>query len=447
MQLDSRLVDLRQGSGVSAGVIRLSAGENWTELDLRAASTIGDFVDLISTVELEGRQILASLTQDGIRVEFGDGLPGSLAIADTEGSSTARDLSISNPDGVNAPPIIGDRLSPRVTTQTKISDLDGGNGLDLADGIQILQADAVYAIDLSEAETLGDVIIAINQSGADVRAELNEAEGRIRLRARRSGVDYSVGENGGNAARELGIRSATELTELGDVGRGRGIRLNPDGPDLVIARPDGVALEIDLNGAETINDVINLIRNHPQNQDTLRVLVDLNDFGNGLQLKAPPGADSLTVRQIGVSDAGIRLGLIPPGANAASGGIVGAVDTIVGVDYNSKDAGGALDTLLRMKTAVADGDIPEIERLQAKLDVDLDRASRTRGRVGVWARNLDQLQAVAEDKVIALQAQLSTEIDADLATVISDLTQRQQALEASMRIIGQTAQLTVLNFL
>jgi len=100
-----------------------------------------------------------------------------------------------------------------------------------------------------------------------------------------------------------------------------------------------------------------------------------------------------------------------------------------------------------MKTAVADGDIPEIERLQAKLDVDLDRSSRTRGRVGVWARNLDQLQAVAEDKVIALTAQLSTEIDADLATVISDLTQRQQALEASMRIIGQTAQLTVLNFL
>ncbi len=276
---------------------------------------------------------------------------------------------------------------------------------------------------------------------------MNEAEGRIRLRARRSGVDYSIGENGGDAARELGIRSATELTELDDLGRGRGIRLNPDGPDLVIARPDGVELEIDLNGAETINDVISLIRNHPQNQDTLRVLVDLNDFGNGLQLKAPPGAESLTVRQIGISDAGIRLGLIPPGANEASGGIVGAVDTIIGVDYNPKDAGGALDTLLRMKTAVADGDIPEIERLQAKLDEDLDRASRTRGRVGVWARNLDQLQAVAEDKVIALEAQLSNEIDADLATVISDLTQRQQALEASMRIIGQTAQLTVLNFL
>ncbi len=108
---------------------------------------------------------------------------------------------------------------------------------------------------------------------------------------------------------------------------------------------------------------------------------------------------------------------------------------------------GALDTLLRLQTAVTEGDIPEIERLQAKLDEDLDRASRSRGRVGVWSNNLAQLKAVSEDKVIQLQAQLSQEIDADLTTVISDLSQRQLALEASMRVIGQTSQLTVLNFL
>jgi flagellar hook-associated protein 3 FlgL len=267
------------------------------------------------------------------------------------------------------------------------------------------------------------------------------------LRSLRSGVDYSVGENGGGAARALGIRSATEDTRLEDLGRGRGVVLNSDGPDLIIDRPDGVSLGIDLDGAETIDDVIQRIRNHPQNQDTLRVLVDLNDVGNGLQLKAPPGPAPLTVRQTGISEAGIRLGLIPPGGNEASGGIVGAVDTIIGADYAPRDAGGALDTLLRLKTAVFEGDIPEIERLQAKLDADLDRASRSRGRIGVWSKNLQQLKQVAEDKVIQLTSTLSDEIDADLATVISDLSQRQLALEASMRVIGQTSQLTVLNFL
>lgn len=444
---DSRLIDLRAGKGVTPGVIRLSGGTNWQDLDLRSAATIGDVADLLSDVVIEGRQLAATLTNDGIRVEYADGLSGTLAVDDTAGSTMAEELAIINTDGLVAPPLIGDRLSPRVTPNTKISDLDSGGGLNLASGIQILQGSEVFNIDLDDAETLSDVMIAINRSGADVRAELNEAEGRIQLRSLRSGVDYSIGENGGIAARELGIRSATEETSLGDLGKGRGLVLNPSGPDLLIQRPDGITIDLDLNGAESIDDVINLIRNHPQNQDTLRVLVDLNDFGNGLQLKAPPGGNALTVQQVGLSDAGIRLGLIPPGTNTSSGSIVGSVDTIVGADYVPRDAGGALDTLLRLHTAVFEGDIPEIERLQARLDVDLDRASRTRGRVGVWSQNLDQLRDATETKVIQLQAQLSDEIDADLATVISDLSQRQIALEASMRIIGQTSQLTVLNFL
>ncbi len=443
----SRLVDLKAGKGVTPGVIQLSGGTNWVDLDLRSAATIGDVIDLLNTVELEGRPISATLTTDGVRIEYSDGLAGTLAIADTVGSTTAAELAIANPDGLSAPPIIGDGLSPRVTANTNIADLDNGSGLNLTDGIQILQGDEVFAIDLSNAQTLGDVLIAINRSGADVRAELNQEEGRLRLRSLRSGVDYSVGENGGIAARELGIRSATEETQLKELGKGRGVALNPAGDDLLIIRPDGVQLSLDLDGAETINDVMDLIRNHPANQDTLRVLVNLNDFGNGLQLEAPPGADPLTVRQIGVSDAGTRLGIIPKGASEAVGSLVGSVDAIVGSDYLPKDAGGALDTLLRLHDAVLEGDIPEIERLQKVVDVDLDRASRTRGRVGVWTRNLQQLRASTEDKVIQMKSQLSDEIDADLATVISDLSQRQVALEASMRIIGQTSQLTVLNFL
>ncbi|MFK8113610.1 MAG: flagellar hook protein [Rubripirellula sp.] len=443
----SRLIDVRRGEGIVPGTISLSGGNNWVDLDLSAAATIGDVADLISGVELEGRPILASLTDDGIRIEYADGLAGTLAVRDLEGSTTAEDLGVNNPLGNDAPPLIGDGLSPRVTTATKIADLDGGNGLNLVDGLQVLQGDKAFTIDLADAETLGDVLIAFNRSGADIKAELNEADGQIRLRSLRMGVDYSVGENGGNAARELGIRSATEETRLSELGRGRGVVLNSNGPDLIIARPDGRELGIELNGLETIQDVIVAIRDHPQNQDTLRVLVDLNDIGNGLQFKAPPGTDPLTIRQTGLSDAGIRLGLIPPGASEVSGSVVGSVDTIIGQDYVPRDAGGALDTLLRMQTAVKDGDIPEIERLQAKLDLDLDKASRTRGKIGVWSRNLNELKSATEEKVLQLTDQLSTEIDADLAKVISDLSQRQLSLEASMRIIGQTAQLTVLNFL
>ncbi|TWU60065.1 Flagellar hook-associated protein 3 [Rubripirellula tenax] len=444
---ETRLVDLRKGLGVVPGQIKLSGGGNFVDVDLRSAATIGDVADVLSTVVLDGRKLSATLTDDGIRIEYSDGLAGTLAIEDGIGSTMARDLSIKNPGGVIAPPVIGDRLSPRVTKATKISDLAGGLGVDLSAGLQIKQGDRTFTINFDGAEDLSDVLIAINRSDADVKAELDESGGRIVLRSLRSGVDYSIGENGGQTAAALGIRSADGDTKLTSIGRGRGMTLNSNGPDLTISRPDGRVIQLDLDGTETINDVINRIRNHPDNQDTRRILVNLNDIGNGIQLKAPPGANKLTVRQIGISDAGTRLGLIPTGKSENTGGVVGSVDTIIGTDYATRDAGGALDTLLRLKSAVATGDGNEIERLQAKIDVDLDRASRTRGQVGVWTQTLDQLKATTESRVIQLKGQLSDEVDADLTTVISELSQRQVALEASMRVIGQTSQMTVLNYL
>tara|TARA_R110002049_G_scaffold305056_1_gene501012 strand:- start:60493 stop:62448 length:1956 start_codon:yes stop_codon:yes gene_type:complete len=447
LDLNTRLVDMRGGRGVEAGAIRISGGGDWTEFDLRNASTIGDVVDIIDGAQIDGRALSVSIGTDSFRIEYADGLSGTLAVSDGLGSKMAEQLAVDNPDGIDAPPLIGDRLSPRVTANTKISDLNGGLGIDLTGGIRIEQSNETYDIDFGDAETVGDILIGINRSSADVKAELNEEEGRIRLRALRSGVDYSVGENGGVAAESLGIRSATEQTRLEDLGRGRGLVLNNDRPDLLIVRPDGVELELELGDAATIEDVITLIRDHPLNQDTRRVLVDLNDVGNGLQLKAPPGAGSLTVRQIELSDAGIRLGLIPPGTNESTGSLIGSVDTIIGQDYDPRDAGGALDSLLRLEQAIRDGDIPEIERLQQRVDIDLDRSSRTRGRIGIWSQTLQGLETTLQSNATELKSQLSDEVDADLATVISELNARQAALEASMRFIGQASQITLLNYL
>lgn len=443
----SRLVDVNQGEGVTPGIMRLSGGGNWIDLDMRDASTVGDVIDLISAVELDGRAITASIVGNSLEIDYADGLAGTIAIDDGVGSSIASDFGLLNPAGLISPPILSAPVPPRVTTQTLISDLANGTGLDLSDGIQIQQGDTTFTIDFTGAETLSDVLIAINRSGADVEARLNEAEQRVVIHSRRSGIDYSIGENGGTAASELGIRSADEFTLLEDLSKGRGIQLNPAGPDLTILRPDGVQLDLELGGAETIQDVIDIIRNHPLNQDTLRVLVDLNQFGNGLQISAPPGVGQLTINQSGNSNAGVQLGLIPEGQLSVTGGIVGAVDTIAGVDYAPRDAGGALDTLLRLKDAVRDGDISEIERLQAVLDIDLDRSTRIRGRVGIWSQTLDRLHTVSENDLVQMQRQLSDERDAEIATVISDLNQRQISLEASMRLLGQTSQLTVLNFL
>lgn len=443
----TRLPDLNSGDGVTPGVLRISDGNEWQTVDLRHAATIGDVKELLEAIDLDGRSLTATISSDTFRIEYSDGLAGTLAIADAEGSRMAKELGIENPSGLQPPPLETDPLTPRVNAATRLADLAGGAGIDVSDGIRIRQGEKTFQVDLSEAETIADVIDAINRSGADVAAELDRSVGRLQIRALRSGVDYSIGENGGTAATDLGIRSATGQTTLAELGRGGGVELSPSGPDLVITRPDGVVLELEIDGAETVDDVIGLIRNHPQNQDASRVLVDLNEFGNGIQIDAPPGADPLRIEQTLRSNAGERLGLIPAGQDSVEGVTNGSVDSVIGDDFLPREPADTFDTLLRLETAVRGGDFAEMERLLERLDVDFNRASRARGRVGIWTQNLETLRDVANDDVVALKSQLSDEVDADLATVISDLTQRQVAMEASLNLIGRSAQLTVLNFL
>jgi len=196
LNADTRLIDMKQGAGVQAGVLTVSDGDNFVELDLRQAATIGDVADIMRSADLDGRSLSVTLGADSITVQYADGLPGTLAIKDAPGSRLASDLLISNPEGFHAPPLIGDRLSPQVTAGTPLADLNNGVGLDLSDGLVIDRGNERFNIDFSDAETIGDVVIAINRSDAEVRAVLNETQGRIELHALRSGVDYSVGENG-----------------------------------------------------------------------------------------------------------------------------------------------------------------------------------------------------------------------------------------------------------
>ncbi len=444
---DTRLVDARAGKGVTTGVIRISNGGGWQEVDLTAAATINDVKDIMETIDVGGRKLSVTILNDGFQIEYQDGLPGTLAIDDLPGGTMAKQLNIENADGLDPPPLVASGLTPRVTLTTKLSTLRGGAGMDVSAGLRIQQGEQEFVVDLSEAETLGDVVIAINRSGADVQAVLDEAEGRIDIQARRAGVDYSIGENGGLAATNLGIRSSTRETTLASLGHDEGILNSAEEAELTIVRPDGTQLDLEFENLRTVGDVLDAINNHPDNQDTRRIVASLATNGNGIQLVAPPGANPITIRQPANGTAGLQLGLIPAGVDESTGVTEGGVAVLLGENYAPKEAGGAIDSLLRLEAATRSGDVREIGRLQAKIDSDLDRTVSARGRVGVWSQNLDILRDSASNQVVSLNEQLSLAIDTDFAKVVSDLNARQTSLEATMRLVGQTSQLSVLNFL
>jgi flagellar hook-associated protein 3 FlgL len=81
------------------------------------------------------------------------------------------------------------------------------------------------------------------------------------------------------------------------------------------------------------------------------------------------------------------------------------------------------------------------------LDDDFDRLIFARAEVGARERTFDTIRRRHENEEVELKSSLSNEIDADLVQTISDLTARQASIEATLRLVGQSLQLSVLDFL
>ncbi|GAA4434293.1 hypothetical protein [Bremerella cremea] len=198
-----------------------------------------------------------------------------------------------------------------------LGETDGGSGttFDADAGVQIQNGNETTTLTFEDVETVEDLLNVFNGAGIGLVAEINAAGDGINVRSNVSGGDFSIGENGGQTATQLGLRSFTSDTVLSDLNFGRGVN-GTDGTDLTITRNDGVELEIDLATAKTVGDVLNLINNHPKNLDGANAIVArLSEFGNGIEIvdDNPPGFNRLTISQGVLSQAGVDLGLIPPG--------------------------------------------------------------------------------------------------------------------------------------
>jgi len=438
------------GEGITLGSIEVSDGSTASVIDLSSAATVDDIARLIEANPPAGRTITATVTATGLTIAIDVPGGGSLTIRDLPGGTTADDLGIlTSIAGVGTTPVVGDDLNPTMRLTTLLADLQTIAPLDLTSGLQIVNAGATYTIDTSAAQTVEDLLNLINYSGAGALAEIAPTGDRLVVRSRLSGADFSIGENGGTTATQLGIRSLTTSTALADLNSGLGVT-GITGADFTIHRKDGTDLPIDISSAVTVGDVLNLINNDPANLNpATRVVARLAAFGNGIELfdGNTAGTDTLSINAPATSDAAINLGLIPSGQLSATANTSGTGDTLAGADVNPLEVSGLFNSLLRLHDALTNFSHERLSRAVALLDEDFDRVVFARSELGARNQTIDTVKTQLEDEVIELQSNLSDNIDTDLTEAISTFTARQAAMQATLQFSATLLRMTLLDFI
>lgn len=442
------LDELNFGQGVRGGAIALSNGLDRVEIDLSKAFSIQDVTDAIESKQLGTRAIKVTVSPTGLNVDYADGIGGNLRIEEVGAGLTASDLGIRTRGVVSNAPVFGNDLNLIATKNTKLSQLFGGAGIPNGSLMQLRQNGREYIVNTAGMNTMEDLINGIQASGAQVTASLDPTNTYFTVRSTESGTTLSIGEYGGFLATQLGVRTFDTTTPISRLNFGQGIFGTDTAFDLRLTRSDGSALIIDLDGVQTVGDVLTRINSHVDNfTPNLRIVAALSSTGNGITLAAPAGLQPIQVTNVGGSQAATGLGLVPPGEIASVGTMIGANNVIAGLDVSGIEVEGSFTTLLRLQEAVRAGNTKDLERLVSALDDDISRLSAARGIVGTRQRNLADLQSRTEDQQIQLKEVESNEIDADLASVISDLSSRQAALQASLQLMGRQSQLSLFDYL
>ena len=190
-----------------------------------------------------------------------------------------------------------------IASYTGVTDSAGTNGsIDLGSGLQVVNGDETYTIDTSSVETVEDLLNLLNRPEYGLLAAINESGTGLDVRTRRSGADFSIGENGGTTATDLGIRTFTGDAFLSDFNRGIGVIVEGNANNLNLqVVDDGITnnYEIDLTGVATVSDLINAVNTQTGGE----VVASLAATGNGLvftgSTAATPGLPSVGTVNVG----------------------------------------------------------------------------------------------------------------------------------------------------
>ncbi|VAX36455.1 hypothetical protein MNBD_PLANCTO02-486, partial [hydrothermal vent metagenome] len=345
LSLESKIASLLDGDGVTLGRIQISINDTvnpvqTVEVDLTNAETIADIKTQLEnafagssptlTVGINTNKNGLSLTPSG----------GTVTVTDLAGSRIAANLGIASNAAAT---ISGADLNPQLSILTNLTDLNGGAGATFTDGITITLGSTTTTIDLSTATTVQDVFNLIKLENLDINVSLNAQKNGIAISSKISGEGFSIGENSGDDATDLGIRTFDGNTLLADLNGGIGVPVDA-GLKLEITRRSGTSISIDLSDTKNIQQVLDAINA----VDTGNLVASLNSVGNGITILDDDGSSTGPL-VIAANDISNGLGI----AGTESGTV--ATVPFVGKEVNPQEAKGVINLLIRLEAALKSG--------------------------------------------------------------------------------------------
>jgi len=373
---DFTLDQLNDGNAVfrteGSADLRITA-QDGTEIDvnLDEVFNLTELLDAINSHEDNGGKVTASLSNGQLVLTDSTGGAGSLTVEDINGAAVIDGLGLDNAAAGNT--LTGDRLLAGIGSRL-LRNLNGGQGITTPGEISVTDRTGKTAtLDLSTAESLDEVIAAINSAVDDgtfqalsLTARVNEAGTGIEI-VDTSGASASnliiADVGGGSTAADLGIVIDDAVTNV-DSGSLALRRINestslsdyaPDGGPVstgsfLIIDSAGNQASISISSSvETVGDVLQRINA----ASGVQVTASLNETGDGFVITDNAGgAGTLEVQEVGGTVAeDLRIlgeGVVGGGGNQE---ISSRKQTVITIDADD-----TLDTLVEK----INGESPEL---------------------------------------------------------------------------------------
>ncbi|TVQ51618.1 MAG: hypothetical protein EA377_12205 [Phycisphaerales bacterium] len=450
----TRLQDLNgaRGLGVSKGTITVDVDGVTSAVDLSSAHDVQDVIDALEAAiqQTDPGAVVQIDPVTGNRLEIIPSGGSVVTITDLTADTIAADLGIAG--AFDAGTTTGQDLDPKLTEMTPVTSL---SGVTVPLGtIRLENAGQVRDLDLSGAETVRDIMNAVDSLNIGIRVEINEAGDRLNFVNELSGGAMSISEvAGGTTATELGVRSLSASTLLSDFNNGRGVSIESGNSDPVTGLPDpdrdvdfmitlkdGTEIEVDLAGAITVQDVLDMI-NDAAIAEGVAVPADfeagLAADGNGITLTDNTPGTTTSVTKMNNSGAAADLGLL--------GSTDGAI--LTGEDRATVAVDSVITNLMALAKALKSDDSTGIEFATAKLEDDLDRFAQVRGEVGARSRRLSDAKIREEDMQIQDMSLKSQVQDLDFTEAAMRFATLEQQLLAGLQTTSRVNSLSLLDFL